>query len=63
MMLELAGGDCNFVEMVRLFSQVTIDVFSVSYPDNDHKESLTQDLVNDAIVSRTDAIKFFLRIE
>lgn len=64
MMLELAGGgNCDFVEMVRLFFQMTVDVFAVSYPYNDHKEFPIEDLVNDAIFSRTDAIKFFLRIE
>jgi hypothetical protein len=40
----------------RLFSQMAVDVFSVSYSYDDHKEFFIQDLVNDAIVSRTDAV-------
>ena len=48
---------------IRLFSQMTVDVFAVSYPNNDYEQFPFLDLIYDTVVSRTDAIKFFFCIE
>lgn len=42
------GGEVN---VVGLLSQMSVDVFAVADPYNDHEEDFISDLVNDAIVT------------